>query len=98
MRCVAIKIAVFESKSRFLSSESVKGTSLTFQGVDDIHSGDSLPLGVLGVGDSITDDIFQENFQDTTSLFVDQTRDTFDTTSTSKTTDGWFSDTLDVIT
>ena len=87
-----------ESKSNFLTSESVESTSLSFQSVDDVHGGDSLPFGVLGVSDSITDDIFQENFQDTTGLFVDQTRDTFDTTTTSETTDSWFGDTLDVIT
>ena len=97
-RCVAIKIAVFVSKSSELTSESVQGASLAFQGVDDIHSGDGLPLGVLGVSDSITDDIFQENFQDTAGFFVDQARDTFDSTTTSETTDGWFGDTLDVIT
>ena len=82
-RCVAIKIAVFLQPTKDLSTESVQGASLSFQGVDDIHSGDSLPLGVLGVSDSITDDIFQENFQDTTSFFVDKSRDTFDTTTTS---------------
>ena len=82
-RCVAIKIAVFLQPTKDLSTESVQGASLSFQGVDDIHSGDSLPFGVLGVSDSITDDIFQENFQDTTSFFVDKSRDTFDTTTTS---------------
>lgn len=97
-RYVAIKIAVFLSKSSELTSKSVQGASLAFQGVDDIHGGDSLPLGVLGVSYSITDDILQENFQDTTGLFVDQSRDTLDTTTTSETTDSWLSDTLDVIT
>ena len=41
----------------FLTTESVEGSALSFQSIDDIHSGDSLSLGVLGVGDSITDDI-----------------------------------------
>ena len=62
-RFVAIKIAVLcPSKQASLTSESVQGTSLSFQGVDDIHSGDGLPLGVLGVCDSITNNIFQEYF------------------------------------
>ena len=43
-----------------LTAESVEGTSLTLEGVDDIHGGDSLPLSVLGVGHSATDDILQE--------------------------------------
>ena len=81
-----------------LTSESVQGTSLAFQSVDNIHGGDCLPLGVLGVCDGITDDIFQEDFQDTTGFLVDKSRDTFDTTSPGKTTDGWFGDTLDIIT
>ena len=42
----------------FLTAESVEGTALALQSVDDIHGGDGLSLGVLGVGDSITDDIF----------------------------------------
>ena len=52
----------------------------------------------ISVCDCISDDIFQENLQYTTGLLVDQTRDTLDTTSAGKTTDGWLCDTLDVIT
>ena len=81
-----------------LSTESVQGTSLTFQSVDDVHGGDGLPLGVLGVGDSITDDVLKEYLQHTSGLFVDESRDTFDTTTSSETTDSWLGDTLDVIT
>lgn len=84
--------------SNFLTSETVQGPSLSLEGVDDIHGSNSLPLGVLGVGDSVTDDVFQEYLEDTTSFFVDETRDTLDTTTTGKTTDSWLGDTLDVIT
>lgn len=86
---------IFRSR---LTTESVQSTALAFQSVDDIHGGDGLPLGVLGVGDGITDNVLKEHFQDTAGLFVDQTRDTLDTTSASETTDGWLGDTLDVIT
>jgi len=72
--------------------------ALAFQSVDDIHSGDSLPLGVLSVGDGITDHVLKEHFQDTTSLLVDEARDTLDSTTASETTDSWLGDTLDVIT
>ena len=82
----------------FLTAESVQGTSLAFQSVDDVHGGDGLSLGVLGVGDGITDDVLEENLQDTTGLFVDEARDTLDTTTTSQTTDSGLGDTLDVIT
>ena len=44
-----------------LTAETVQGTALAFQSVDDVHGGDGLPLGVLGVGDGITDHVFQEN-------------------------------------
>ena len=81
-----------------LTSESVEGTSLTFEGIDYIHGGDSLPLGMLGVGDGITDDILKEDLEDTTGLFVDEARDTLDTTTTRQTADGRLGDTLDVIT
>ena len=81
-----------------LTSESVQGAALTLEGIDDVHGGHSLPLGVLGVGDGITDHVLQENLEDTTGLLVDQARDTLDTTPTGETTDGWLGDTLDVIT
>ena len=61
---------------RCLTSESVQGTSLPLEGIDDIHSGDSLPLGVFGVGDSVTDDVLKEHLEDTSGLLVDQARDT----------------------
>ena len=54
-----------------LATEAVKGTALALESVDNIERGDSLALGVLGVGDSITDDTLEEGFQDTTGLFVD---------------------------
>ena len=84
--------------TKCLAAEAVKGLSLAFQGVDNVHGSDGLSAGVFGVGDGITDDGFQEHLQDTTGFFVDQTRDALDTTTASKTTDGGLGDTLDVIT
>ena len=81
-----------------LTAESVEGTSLALEGVDNVHGGDGLPLGVLGVGHGITDDVLKENLQNTTGLLVDEAGDTLDSTTTSKTTDGGLGDTLDVIT
>ena len=81
-----------------LTSESVEGTSLPLEGIDDIHSGDSLPLGVFGVGDGITDDVLKEDLEDTTGLLIDQARDTLDTTTTRQTANSGLGDTLDVIT
>ncbi|CAH3162117.1 unnamed protein product, partial [Porites evermanni] len=66
--------------------------------VHHIHSGDSLAFGVLGVGNSITDHILKENFENATSLFVDEARDSLDTATASKTTDSRLGDALDVVT
>ena len=81
-----------------LSTESVKGLSLSLEGVDDVHGSDGLTAGVLGVGDRVTDDVLEEDLKDSTGFFVDQSRDTLDTTSTRKTTDSGLGNTLDVIT
>jgi len=70
---------------------------LSLESVDDIEGGNGLALGVLGVGDGVTNDTLEEGLQDTTSLLVDHGRDTLDTTTTSETADGWLGDTLDVV-
>ena len=80
-----------------LAAETVQGAALALERVDDIHGGDGLSASVLGVGDRITDDVLQEHLQDSTSFFVDQSRDTLDTTTTSQTADGGLGNTLDVI-
>ena len=80
-----------------LSAETVEGLSLTLESVDDIHSDDSLTASMLGVSDRVTDDILKEDLEHTTGLFVDETGDTLDTTTTSETADSGLGDTLDVI-
>ena len=44
-----------------LTAKAVQGASLPLQGIDDVHGSDSLPLGMLSVGDGVTDDILQEH-------------------------------------
>jgi hypothetical protein len=58
---------------------------------------DGLSLCVFSVGDSVTNDRFEEGLEDTTSFFVDHGRDTLDTTTASETTDGRLGDTLNVV-
>ncbi|CAH8826944.1 unnamed protein product [Trichobilharzia szidati] len=53
---------------------------------------------MLCVCNSVTDHILQEHLENTTSLLVDQARDTLHTTTTSETTDSWLRNTLDVVT
>ena len=82
----------------FLTTESVEGASLAFESIHNVHSGDGLATSVLGIGDRITNDVFEKDLEDTPSLFVYQSRDTLDTTSTRETADGGLGDALDVVT
>ena len=84
--------------SENLTSETVEGATLTFQSVDDVHGGDGLTFGVLGVRDGIADDILEENLEYTACLLVDETGDSLDSTTASESTDCRLRDTLDVIT
>ena len=81
-----------------LTSETVQGSALSLQRVDDVHSCDSFPFRMLGVGDSVTNNIFEEDFQYTSGFFVDQSGNTFHSTTSGQTTNCGLGDTLDVIT
>ena len=80
-----------------LSSESVEGATLPLEGVHNVHGGDSLPLGMFGVGDGIPDNVFQEDLQHSASLLVDESRDPLDASSPGQPPDGGFGDALDVV-
>ena len=99
MNVVAFRKAGFgvTSATRCLTSESVEGTALPLEGVDNVHGGHSLPLGVLGVGDGITDHTLQEHLEHTAGLLVNEARDALDASSASETADGWLGDALDVV-
>ena len=97
-RAVGFCFGRSERPERFLSSESVEGTSLTLECVDDVHSGDGLSLGVLAVGDGVTDDVLKEDLEDSAGLLVDEAGDALHTTTTSETADGGLGDALDVVT
>jgi hypothetical protein len=70
---------------------------LSLESVNYIKSSDSLPAGMLSVSDSVTDDVLKEHFQHTSGLFIDEARDTLDTTSSCETTDCRLRDALDVV-
>jgi hypothetical protein len=80
-----------------LASESVQGAALPLESIDNIHGSDGLPLGVLGVGDGIPDDILQEDLEDSPGLLIDEARDALDTSTASQTPDGGLGDALDVV-
>ena len=54
-------------------------------------------LGMFGVGDSIPDDILQEHLEDSPSLLIDESGDTFDSSPPRQTADCWLGDSLDVV-
>src|SRR5271169_6874699 len=81
-----------------LASESVQSATLALERVHDVHGGDGLSLGVLGVRDGVADDVLEEDLEHSTSLFVDQTGDALDSATTGETADGRLCDALDVVT
>jgi hypothetical protein len=90
--------ARWSNNKNYLTSETVEGLALTLEGVHDVHGRDSLATGMLGVGDRVTDDILEEDLEDTASLLIDETTDTLDTTTTSQTADRGLGNALDVVT
>lgn len=58
-------------ESNRLAAETIESAALSLEGIDNIEGGDGLALGVLSVGDGVTDDTFEEGLQDTACLFVD---------------------------
>ncbi|XBH76203.1 hypothetical protein VPH35_102885 [Triticum aestivum] len=82
---------------RGLAAESVEGASLALEGVDDVHGGDGLAAGVLGVGDGVADDVLQEDLEHAAGLLVDEPRDALHAATPSQTTDGRLGDALDVV-
>lgn len=57
-----------------LATEAVEGAALPLEGIDDVERRDRLALGVLSVGNSVTDDTLKEGLEDTTGLLVDHCR------------------------
>jgi hypothetical protein len=63
-----------------------------------IHGSHSLSASMLRVSDGITDNVLKKDLENSTSLFVNESRNTLDTTTTSETTDSGLGDSLDVVT
>ena len=84
-------------RRRHLSTEAIKGAALALESVDDVHGGDGLAAGVLGVGHGVTDDVLEEHLEHTAGLLVDEAGDALDTTTACEAADGGLGDTLDVV-
>ncbi|KAL3829157.1 hypothetical protein ACJIZ3_017959 [Penstemon smallii] len=72
--------------------------ALPLQSIHHIHSSNSLPPGVLGICNRITNHILQKYLQNSTCLFVNQAGNALYAAPPSKPTDGGFRDSLDVVT
>ena len=70
---------------------------MSLKGIDDVHSSDGLSSGVLSVCDGISDDILEEDLEDTAGLLVDFAADALDTGPARETADGGPGDALDVV-
>merc|ERR1719494_1802105 len=79
------------------ASEAIESTSLPLESVDHVHGGDSLPVGVLGVGDCVPDHILQEDLKNTSRLLVDQSRYPLDASPPRQPSDGRLGNSLNVI-
>ncbi|KFU99742.1 hypothetical protein N340_06166, partial [Tauraco erythrolophus] len=80
-----------------LTAEAVESASLALKGVDHVHGSHRLPLGVLGVGDGVTDHVLQEDLQHAARLLVDEPRDALHAATPSQAADGRLGDALDVV-
>jgi len=80
-----------------LTAEAVDCVTLALEGIDNVHVSHGLAASVLSVGDSITHDILEEDFEDRAGLFVDEARDTLHTSTACETADGRLRDALDVV-
>ena len=80
-----------------LSSKAVQGLALALEGIDDVHGGNGLALGVLRVRDGIPDDVLEEDLEDAAGLLVDEARDALDAAAAREAADGGLGDALDVV-
>ena len=84
--CAAIAISTFGwlPRGAHLYPKTIEELSPTLEGVDDIHGSDGPAFSVLGVCDSVTDEIFEEDLEYTASFLVDETRQALDTATPSE--------------
>ena len=93
-KCFFFRAGVFSSR---LASKAVQSAALTLQRIHDIHGSDGLSLGVFSVGDSIANDVLEEDLEHATCLLVDETGDTLNSTSTCQPTNSRLRYALDVV-
>ena len=75
-------------------SITVECSSLSLQGINDIHGCDCSSLGVLCVCDRVSNDLLKELLQNTSCLLIDASVDSLDASSSGESSDGWLCDAL----
>ncbi|KFO96012.1 hypothetical protein N300_10971, partial [Calypte anna] len=80
-----------------LTTEAVEGTSLALKRVHYVHGRHGLPLGVLGVGNSVANHVLQKHLQHAARLLVDQARDALHAATPSQAADSRLSNALDIV-
>ena len=80
---------------RCSAAETVEGSALSLESVDDVESSHSLSLGVFGVHNGVADDVLEEGSENSAGLLVDVGRDSLHTTSARKSTDSRLGDAED---
>ena len=91
------KITTPSSGPENLTTKTVDSASLTLESIYNVEGSDGLSLGVFSVSDGIADDAFEEDFEDASGFFVDETGDTLNTTTACETTNSGFCDSLCLI-
>ena len=85
--------ASYKSKL-YLTTETVEGSALSLKGINNVKSSNSLSLGVLSVSCGVSDDVFEEALQNSSGIVVDVSGNTFNTTSSGKSSNSWLGDTF----
>ena len=65
---------------------------MSLESVHDIERSDRLSAGMLGVGDSVSDDVLKKDLEDTAGLLVDEARNALDATSARQSADSRLGD------
>ena len=83
---------------RCSAAETVEGSALSLESVDDVESSDSLSLGVFSVHNGVADDVLEEGSENSAGLLVDVGRDSLHTTSSCESADSRLGDAEDALT
>ena len=80
-----------------LNTKAIQLLALVLKCVDDVECCNSLAVGVRSVCGGVTEDVLEEMLKNTTGLFIDEAADALHATTTSKTPECGFADSLDVV-